>query len=69
MLTANGVLSSEFWVPINQDTRITSHSAVNLATICVHTTVHCIPALQQMDSAADETLSLRGCTIYGQLIS
>jgi hypothetical protein len=37
--------------------------------MCIHTTVHLILALQQMDSAADETLSLRRCTIYGQLIS
>ena len=36
MLTVKRVLPSEVLVPINQDTSITSHSTVNLATICVY---------------------------------
>jgi len=53
MMTVKGILSSEVWVNINQDTGITSHSTVNSAMICDHTAVHWIPAFQQMDSAAD----------------
>jgi hypothetical protein len=64
-----GSISSEVWVTINQDTSIISHSTVNLEMICDHITVHWIPALQRMDSAADDALSLRRCKIYGQLIS